>query len=82
MTVIVEDQSDGRVVALTKGAESSLEKLILDDERKTNAYQYVEEFAEVGLRTLGNLVATELQFRSGLKFDLSSVVCPGANFAI
>ena len=53
MTVIMRDLADDQIYALTKGAESSLEKDIVDDEEKRNAYHYVEEFAELGLRTLG-----------------------------
>ena len=58
MTVIVRDLSDGEIYAMTKGAESSLEGVILEDERKRVHYHYVEEFADMGLRTLGMVDVT------------------------
>ena len=62
MTVIVKDLSDEKIYALTKGAESSLEKNILEDDAKRNTYHYVEEFADLGLRTLGRMTSATQSF--------------------
>ena len=43
---------------MTKGAESSLESAIIDDDQKQKAYHHIEELAESGLRTLGNCMHT------------------------
>ena len=54
MSVIVKDLYDGTIYVLTKGAESSLESSIVNDDSKLLALHHVEEFASSGLRTLGN----------------------------
>ena len=54
MSVIVKDLSEKTIYVLTKGAESSLEKSIVEDDSKLIAFHHVEEFASSGLRTLGN----------------------------
>ncbi len=54
MSVIVKDLSEETIYVMTKGAESSLEKSIVEDDSKLIAFHHVEEFASSGLRTLGN----------------------------
>ena len=58
MSVIVRDLTDKAIYVMTKGAESSLESAIIDDDQKQKAYHHIEELAESGLRTLGNCMHT------------------------
>ena len=53
MSVVVKDLADGSIYLMTKGAESSLDNCMIDDDLKENAFRNIEEFGAAGLRTLG-----------------------------